>query len=327
MSLTPPVVMFPACEPLGSCVVALGVFDGVHLGHRRLLDQARAEAMARDALTVALTFDRDPDEVLHPDAEVARLLEPGERFSRLHACGADVVVVVEFNDATARMSPESFLDSVLQRCCEPIAVHVGHGFRFGSSGSGDVRTLVRWGTERGVQVREHPLLRVRGDIVSSTRIRTLIATGAVEQAAELLTAPHRITGTVVEGRRKGAELGFPTANVRPPRRMAVPADGVYAGRAFVSDGSAWPAAIFVGAPPTFPATQHLIEAHLIGFTGDLYGRSVTVEFNSRLRDLKVFRSSADLSEAIRDDVARVLQRLAAPMPPDLPPALIDIVDD
>ncbi len=328
MSMTPPVVTFPSCERIGPCVVALGVFDGVHLGHRHLLEQARAEAMTHDAITVALTFDRDPDEVLRPDSGVVRLLEPEERFSRLHACGADVVVVIEFRAETAAMSPESFLHSVLERCCDPIAVHVGHGFRFGSSGSGDVHALQEWGSERGVHIREHPLLRIGGDIVSSTRIRALITSGAVEQATEFLASPHRITGTVVEGRKRGAVLGFPTANVRPPGHMAVPADGVYAGRVIIPDESVWPAAIFVGAPPSFPDAERLIEAHLIGFSGSLYGTSVTVEFRSRLRDLTVFRSPADLTQAIQDDVARALEYLTSPdpTPSDPPPGRMDTVD-
>ena len=185
--------------PLGRAVVAMGVFDGVHTGHRALLGATLAEARRSGALSVALTFDRDPDQVIHPEAAAPELLAPDDRVSLLSATGVDVVLVVPFTTDIARMPPETFLDAVLGACCDPVAIHVGHGFRFGAKAAGDLDTLYVWGVEHNTEVRPHELVVAHGEPVSSTRIRALVAAGDVKTADELLGRPTRVRGTVHRG--------------------------------------------------------------------------------------------------------------------------------
>jgi riboflavin kinase/FMN adenylyltransferase len=182
-------------------------------------------------------------------------------------------------------------------------VVVGSNFHFGHRACGDVATLRQIGEAHGFAVVGHDLLELDGDTVSSTRIRTLIAAGDVLGAARLLGRSHRLSGTVMEGRRQGRELGFPTANVHPLPHMAIPADGVYAGRVSVHD-RLWPAAIAVGRPPTFADALPFVECHLIGFAGDLYNLDIEVEFVERIREQRRFESLDELTSSIASDVAR-----------------------
>ncbi len=303
--MTARVFTFPPPEPFGTCVVALGAFDGVHVGHRALLSDARADAASRGATAVTLTFDRDPDAVLHPDSATLRLLDDEDRYQRLLEAGADTVLVVPFTLQLARLDAVRFLETVVQEACHPVSLHVGRNFRFGAAGAGDLSTLTAWGARQGVTICAHDLIEFDGTPVSATRIRHLIAQGDVARARRLLTSPHRIRGVVTHGRGEGAALGFPTANLLAPVGIVLPADGVYAGRTLLDDGTAWPAAISVGRPPSYPEAHSFVEVHLMGFDGDLYGREVIVEFLARLRALTRFESPADLREAITDDVQRV----------------------
>jgi riboflavin kinase/FMN adenylyltransferase len=296
---------------LGPSVVAIGVFDGVHLGHRALLEDTVAHARRVHARAVALTFDRDPDQVVTPQTAAPQLLTLDDKIDEITSVGIDTVLVVPFTPEVAAYDPETFLDAVLQRSCEVVAVHVGEDFRFGHDAAGDLDTLYVWGVEHNIDVVPHALVESQGGPVTSTRIRGLISVGDVETAAELLGGLPRITGTVVRGRGEGAQIGFPTANVRPVAFAALPADGVYAGRVVRSSGERWPAAISVGTPPTFPAARDYVEAHLIGFDGDLYGEPVRLEFGAKLRDQMRFDSVDRLSEAIRADVAAAVERVGA----------------
>ncbi len=293
--------------PLGRSVVAIGVFDGVHVGHQALLRATVQEARARTIRSVALTFDRDPDQVVTPDNAAPQLLSLNDKCGAILECGIDTVLVVPFTPAVAQMRPEDFLDAVLAQACTPVAIHVGHDFRFGAGAAGDVDALYVWGVEHGADVHPHRLVDVGSQPVSSTRIRGLVAAGDVAGAAELLGRGHRVTGTVHEGRRQGGQLGFPTANVAPAPYSALPADGVYAGRALTTEGVWWPAAISVGTPPTFPAARDYLEAHLIGYAGDLYGQTLELEFVERLRPLTGFASLEELSAAIARDVATTVE--------------------
>jgi riboflavin kinase / FMN adenylyltransferase len=293
-------------EPLGRCVAALGVFDGVHLGHQALVGDAVSLARSKDALAVVVTFDRDPDQVVSPATASTQLLELSDKLDLLAGTGPDVVLVMPFTEELARTAPLSFLDEVLLESMTPVAVVVGYDFRFGHRAEGDVDTLVRYGAEHEFAVVAHELLRDDGSPVTSTRIRALVAEGDVEEAARLLGRPHRVAGEVGHGRGEGAELDAPTANLLVPPYAAVPADGVYAGRAEV-DGVMYAAAISVGLPPSFPEATDELEVHLIGFRGDLYGRTLTVEFLTRLRALRRFDDPAELAAAIQADVARVRQ--------------------
>lgn len=292
----------PGCGPMGRVVVSLGAFDGVHVGHQTLIRDAVALARERAVASAVVTFDRDPDRVVDPDNAAPQLLELDDKLAFIAELGPDVVLVVPFTETLARTSPEDFLDTLLLRAFEPVAAVVGFDFRFGARAAGDLETLTAFGARHGFQVLGHPLVRAAGEPVTSTRIRALIASGDVATAARLLGRPHRLTGSVVHGRSRGADLGARTANLAVPSHVARPADGVYAGRATL-EGIRFPAAISVGFPPTFPDAVGDLEAHLIGFEGDLYGRELTVEFLQWLRGLATFGAVSELAEAIAGDIA------------------------
>jgi riboflavin kinase / FMN adenylyltransferase len=291
-------------RPLGPAVAALGVFDGVHIGHQALVCDAVALARSKDALAVVVTFDRDPDQVVTPASASPQLLELDDKLALLAGLGADVVLVMPFTSELAITAPLVFLDEVLLGSMTPLAVVVGYDFRFGHRAEGDVDVLVRYGAQRGFSVVAHELVRDDGSPVSSTRIRALVRAGDVAEAARLLGRPHRVKGEVAHGRGEGAALDAPTANLVVPPYAALPADGVYAGRTTV-DGATYPAAISVGVPPSFPEATDVLEVHLAGFGGDLYGRRLTVEFLQRLRDQRRFDDPVELAAAIRSDIERV----------------------
>jgi len=292
---------------LGSATVAIGVFDGVHVGHQSLLRDTVADAVVRNVRSVAVTFDRDPDQVVSPSTAAPQLLTLEDKLRFISETGIDVILVVPFTPALAEMAPESFVDSTLLGATRPTCVHVGHDFRFGSRATGDIGTLQRLGLTHGFDVCPHDLVAAEGGAVTSTRIRALVATGDIPAAAELLGRSPRVAGTVRRGRGEGAKLGFPTANITPVPFAALPADGVYAGRAVLEDGVEWAAAISVGTPPTFPEARDYLEAHLLDFEGDLYDQTITLEFFQKLRDQLAYGSLEDLAEAIGDDVAATLE--------------------
>jgi riboflavin kinase/FMN adenylyltransferase len=291
-------------EPLGRAVVALGVFDGVHIGHQTLVHDAVARARAVDALAIVVTFDRDPDQVVAPASASPQLLSLDDKLAFLEASGTDVVLVMPFTDELARTSPLVFLDEVLLQSMEPVGVVVGCDFRFGHRAEGDVGVLTRYGRDHGFIVAPHELVLEGGIPITSTRIRSLVAAGDVAEAARLLGRAHRVTGEVVHGRGEGAQLDAPTANLAVDPFAALPADGVYAGRTEI-DGITYAAAVSVGVPPSFPEATDTLEVHLLDFRGDLYGRTLTVEFLQRLRDQKAFDDPMALAAAIRQDIEQV----------------------
>jgi riboflavin kinase/FMN adenylyltransferase len=290
--------------PLGRCVAAVGVFDGVHIGHQALVADAISLARVRDATAVVVTFDRDPDQIVSPASAVPQLLDLDDKIRCLTELGADIVLVMPFTPELAATPPLVFLDEVLLEAMTPEAVAVGYDFRFGHRAEGDVDVLVRYGADHGFTVVAYELVRDDGEPVTSTRIRSLVATGHVAQAARLLGRPHRVKGEVVHGRGEGAELDAPTANLAVGPYAALPADGVYAGRSTI-DGAVFSAGISVGLAPTFPEATDTLEAHLLSFRGDLYGRTLTIEFLTRIRDQRRFDTRADLAAQIRADLAQV----------------------
>jgi riboflavin kinase/FMN adenylyltransferase len=225
-------------------------------------------------------------------------------------------LVLPADTAVLSLPPAEFLDSMIATVCVPLAVHVGEDFRFGAQAAGDLQDLYVWGVEVGVEVRPHPLLEVDGAPVTSTRIRSLVSQGEVREATELLGRPHTVAGTVHVGKGRGVALGFPTANITPQPGITLPADGVYAARVQLPDSSERPAAVSVGLPPTFPDAHDQLEAHLIGFEGDLTGVTLRVLFLERLRALQKFGSVYSLAQAIGDDVRRAADVLGLAPPAD-----------
>jgi riboflavin kinase / FMN adenylyltransferase len=293
----------PGMPTFGRAVAALGVFDGVHLGHQALVREAVLLAHAHDAASVVITFDRDPDQVVAPASAAPQLLDLDQKLSLLAGLGPDAIAVMPFTPELAATPPLVFLDEVLLDAMQPVSVVVGHDFRFGHRAEGDTDTLVRYGADRGFTVVAHDLVSAEGAPISSTRIRALIASGDVAGAARLLGRPHRVRGTVHHGRGAGAGLGFATANLSVAPYASLPAPGVYAARTEI-DGAVYPVAVSVGRPPSFPEARDDFEAHVIGYEGDLYDRTLTLEFLERLRDQREFADATDLTGAIAGDVAR-----------------------
>lgn len=298
------VVWSPDMAPIGAAVAAVGVFDGVHIGHQALVRDAVRLARAQQVRSVVVTFDRDPDQVVSPAAAAPQLLDLDDKLALLGELGPDAVLVIPFDERVAGLSPLVFLDEVLLQAIRPVAAVVGYDFRFGHRAEGDVDVLVRYGSDHGFTVVAHDLVRAGGTVVTSTRIRALVAAGDVTGAAELLGRPHRVKGTVVPGRHEGASLGAPTANLQVGPFAALPADGVYAARVRAK-GEAYAAGVSVGTAPTFPDAWAVLEANLIGFDGDLYGETLTVEFVQRLRDQRRFASRDQLAAAIAADLVLV----------------------
>ncbi len=293
--------------PIGRAIVALGVFDGVHIGHRALIADTVEHARRTGVSSAVLTFDRDPDQVVTPERAAPQLLSLEDKVDLIAATGVDIVLVVPFCVRLAATTPERFLDLVVMQAFAPEAIVVGRDFRFGRHASGTVETLRTYGYEHGFRTIAHDLVTVDGEPVTSTRIRALITEGDVATAARLLGRLHRVGGRVVHGRGQGERvLGIPTANIIPRAHSALPADGVYAGRARIGDES-YHAGISVGDPPTFPEAHHALEAHLLGFAGDLYATGITLEFIARLRAHERFDTPEALAAVIRADLRSVRQ--------------------
>lgn len=278
-------------------VVTIGVFDGVHRGHQSLIRHNLALAEQLQLESVVLTFDPNPLEVLRPDVAPTRLCDLSRRVELIAMQGVELVEVLEFDADVAAMSAEDFVETVLRKNLDARHVVIGHGFRFGHRAAGTAQTL----REAGLVVDEFALVGGE-DPVSSTRIRAAVATGEVELAAELLGRPHEVAGVVAPGEKRGRALGFPTANIEHHPRAAVPADGVYAGRAVV-DGTQHQAAISIGTNPTFDSDVRTVEAYLLDFDADLYGQWMRLDFSHRLRDTLAFEGVDALVAQMDEDVA------------------------
>lgn len=289
---------------LGPAVIALGVFDGVHLGHQTLVSETIAIARERRSMSCVLTFDRDPDQVVTPDRAAPQLTTFEDKIALLKALGPDAILVVPFDEWLASLSPDDFCLDVLLDASEPVACVVGFDFRFGSRAAGDASTLAALGSLHGFDVVTHPLVRIGGEPVTSTRIRDLVSRGSVAEAGTLLGRPHRLHGIVERGMGLGRSLGAPTANLSIDSRFALPAAGVYAAWATIPAGR-FAAAVSVGIPPTFPEATCPLEAHLLEFDDDLYGAPVMLEFVERIRDPRAFASPELLAAAIAEDVGKV----------------------
>ncbi len=278
------VTSLPDAEPRPRHV-AIGTFDGVHRGHQAVID---------DADTV-LTFDPHPLEILHPAALPKLIMPFGVKRDVIEGLGVRELVVIPFDAEFASRSAERFVDEVLIERLGAEKVSVGENFRFGAKAQGDPAMLA---ARQEFETRVVPLVEVDGETVSSTRIRALVAAGDMEGARHCLGAPFMVEGEVVGGDQRGRELGFPTANLIPDDRLAIPGHGVYA--AFANGA---PAAVNVGVRPTFETGRGvLIETHLIDFEGDLYGTDLRVAFVARLRGEKRFAGVEELIAQMRVDV-------------------------
>jgi riboflavin kinase/FMN adenylyltransferase len=289
-----------AAWPKGPIHLAIGVFDGMHLGHRALVARLARGARQERAIAVAATFDPLPIHVLAPGAPASALSDVGDRVRLLREDGAEAVVVFGFDEAFAKMSADEFLDRV-RAAGDVRRLVVGPDFHFGHRAEGDVEMLRVRGKRDGFEVDVVTPVEVDGAIVSSTRIRNLLLAGDVDAAAKLLGRPFGIRGRVMHGAKRGRALGFPTINLALPKERLLPRDGIYAVWAEMGEGR-FKAAATLGVRPAFGGGERVLEAYLLDFSGDMYGDDVDIAFVRRLRDEIAFASPADLSAQIARDV-------------------------
>lgn len=288
--------------------VAIGVFDGVHRAHRRIVLRAVAAARRRGLKAAVVTFDPHPKNVLYPDHRRPILQSLRHRLSQLAALGVAETIVVRFDKRFAAMSADAFLET-LDRKLGARVVCVGHDFRYGRQGLGDPDRLKRWGASEGREIHVERVYRVGGTAVSSTRIREMIVSGDLAGAARLLGRRVSIYGDVVRGYGRGRRIGYATANLNP-HHETLPPPGVYAAWGLL-DRRRLRAVVHIGPRPTFGEQDPSIEAHfLTPPDGPLYGRPIELEFVRKLRDIKRFSSSVELAEAITGDVRRARAALA-----------------
>ena len=292
---------------LRGCILTIGNFDGVHLGHQRILDTARAPAEAKGLRVAALTFHPSAEEFFRPDAAGREITPPEAKCRLLLQAGADYVVIATFDATVMRMTAEDFIRNIIVRTFSPALVVEGPDFAFGQGRAGNVQLLQAAGRNEGFDVRVvEPVMAELGGssrCVSSTLIRELVEDGQIEAAALCLGRQFALYGRVVPGARRGRMLAFPTANIDSGRQV-IPGDGVYAGRAEVG-GREYTAAVSIGDNPTFGANERTIEAHLLNTHGDFYDEVITLRFLRRLRRQKRFPDAEALKAQIAKDIKRV----------------------
>lgn len=289
--------------PAGDCrrgAVSIGNFDGVHRGHAALIAELRRKAESLGGPAVALTFDPHPIELLRPDVAPPRLTTTEDRSRLLLGLGADHVLVLRATHELLSLRAQEFFAEMVQKRLQARALVEGANFGFGRRREGDVATLAELCEPAGIGLTVVPPVLIDGIEVSSSRVRAALTTARVREAASLLGRPYRLHGLVGTGQRRGQKLGFPTANLEQMRTL-IPADGVYAVRV-PHQGTAWPGAANVGPNPTFGENARKLEVHVIGFRGDLYGRSLAVDFIERLRETRPFKDITELVEQLRRDI-------------------------
>lgn len=294
-------VLSPSWEPPPPSGVAIGVFDGVHRGHAAVIGGLVDQCRRRGWVSGVLTFEPHPVEVLVPGTVPSLLTTLDRRVELLTELGIDWVGVLDLRDIRT-MEPERFIGEVLVERAQARVVSVGDDFRFGHGRAGDVALLRERGGSAGFDVSVVELVSDDDAVISSSRVRALLATGDVRRAACLLGRPHRVGGEVRRGDARGRTLGFPTANIVPPPRLAVPADGIYAVR--VIGGVAADGVASLGVRPTFGADgERILEVHVFDYSGDLYGATLEVDFIERLRGEETFQSVTELVKQMETDAA------------------------
>lgn len=296
----------------GHCVATVGVFDGVHRGHGRIIAAAVGQARARGVPSVLLTFVPHPAEVVRPGSHPPMLTTIVRRAELVADLGVDVFCTLPFTVGFSQLSPDAFAHQALVERLHASHVVVGENFRFGHRAAGELATLQRIGRTFGFTVEGVGLFSDQGTVLSATYVRSCVQAGDMSGAAAALGRPHRVDGVVERGDRRGRELGFPTANLRTDQWAAIPADGIYAGRVVRLDERGRTAggpplggaAISVGTNPTFEVRQRRVEAYVLDFDGDLYGDGLGIEFVEHLRGQERYEDVDALITQMNKDVAR-----------------------
>ena len=313
--------------PPAGTVVTIGAYDGVHRGHREVIAQVRELAAGGGLQSAVVTFDRHPASVVRPDSAPPLLTDLDQKLELLASTGVDYTLVVHFDEARSHEPAEDFVTEILVGALGARAVVVGEDFHFGHRRRGNVALLSAMGAELGFEVTGLDLVGADGrpaaeaDRVSSTAIRSALAAGDLGRANTLLGRAHEVRGVVGHGDKRARELGFRTANVAVPDEICLPADGIYAGWYLRPDGVARPAALSLGRRPTFyeHADTSLLEAHLLGFDGDLYGEPAQVRFVAHLRDELKFDAVEDLIAQMGRDCVTAGELLATLEPGQVAP--------
>ena len=285
--------------------VAIGVFDGVHLGNQQIIRQTVADARQHDALALVVTFDRHPSVVVAPDRVPPQIFSGSQKLRAIESLSADALLEIHFDKTFSEKSGETFIRELARDPGKIHSVCVGADFVFGHQRSGDVALLKKLGGEIGFQVHGLAAVSLDGQVVSSTRIREAIRAGNLDAASQMMGRPYAICGLVVEGDRLGRQLGFPTANL-DAANLVLPPNGVYAACTKLK-GQFYRAALNIGMRPTVVSAQPQLraEAHLLDFSGELYGLELELEVGAKLREERRFNSSGEMREQITRDVAMV----------------------
>lgn len=288
----------------------IGFFDGVHRGHQFMIDSLTTMAHAQGRQSLVITFDRHPRQVVHADYVPQLITTTDEKLQLLHATAADRIEVLHFDAQMAQLSAYEFMRQVLHEKYGVAMLLTGYDNRFGHNRAEGFADYVRYGEEMGMKVLQNTPIDIDGLRVSSSLIRRLIVEGNITEASNCMGHPYSITGCVAHGFQEGRRIGFPTANiVSESAEKLVPGNGVYATRVSVEGGEWMPAMLNIGTNPTFQRQQTTIEAHIIGFEGDIYGRKVRVEFGRKLRDEQRFESVEALQKQLEADKKEVLMVL------------------
>lgn len=284
----------------------IGFFDGVHRGHQFMIDSLTTMAHAQGRQSLVITFDRHPRQVVHADYVPQLITTTDEKLQLLNATAADRIEMLHFDTQMAQLSAYYFMRQVLHEKYGVAMLLTGYDNRFGHNRAEGFADYVRYGEEMGMEVRQNTPIDIDGLRISSSLIRRLLAEGNITEANNCLGHPYSITGSVAHGFQEGRRIGFPTANIVPESaEKLVPGNGVYATRVSVEGGEWMPAMLNIGTNPTFQRQQTTIEAHIIGFNGDIYGRKVRVEFARKLRDEQRFESVEALQKQLETDKKEV----------------------
>ena len=289
-------------------VLTIGTFDGVHLGHRRLLQHLKSLAESKDLLPGVLTFQKHPRIVLNPGAKLQYISALEERLTLIRGCGIDLVIAVDFTKELSSIKAKDFVALL----CDQLKMKglvVGPDFALGHQREGNIQVLKQLGTEMDFWVEPLEAVQIGTNAIKSNSIRNLISLGDVENTASMLGRWFSLTGTVVKGDQRGRTLGFPTANLSLEPNLVIPADGIYATWVIV-DGRRHQAATSIGVRPTFEIHGRTVEAFIMDFEGDLYGRSLTLEFTRRLREELAFSSVEALIDQMKLDVEQAREILS-----------------
>lgn len=287
-------------SPEKDMLLTIGVFDGVHLGHKYLLSRLTERARQQDLLSGVATFRQHPQEVLSPQTELPFLTDLAERTNLLKSEGVEAIVTLSFTGELARLGARQFV-GLLKKHLRMRGLVIGPDFTLGRDQEGNVDNLITLGQEMGFTVTVVPPVMVNGEVVSSTAIRKALANGDIKKVLDLAGRPFSLSGRVTSGAGRGLELGFPTANLAVAPEQALPADGVYATLAYI-DGKTYQSMTNIGGQPTFGDNQRTVEVYVLDYHGDLYGHELKIDVMERLRGERKFDTIDKLKKQIAEDI-------------------------